>query len=85
MTRIKPRGRYLAISVPIELHKEITDYVKKSSYNSVAEFVKFAVREKIERDTHGGVTRLAKEDINLIANTVVGTLAYGYQKIKKKK
>jgi Arc/MetJ-type ribon-helix-helix transcriptional regulator len=49
MTRIKPRGRYLAISVPIALHKEISDYVKKSSYNSIAEFVKTAVREKMDK------------------------------------
>ena len=40
----------MSISVTIELHKEIVDYVKKSSYNSVAEFVKVAVREKIKND-----------------------------------
>lgn len=50
MGRIKPRGRYMAISVPISLHKEITDFVKKSSYNSVAEFVKSAVREKMYQE-----------------------------------
>lgn len=37
----------MAISVPIELHKEITNYVKKSNYNSIAEFVKDSVRKNI--------------------------------------
>ena len=50
MGRIKPRGRYMAISVPIGLHKEIVDYVEKSSYNSIAEFVKDACREKIHKN-----------------------------------
>ena len=47
MARIKPRGRYMAISVPIDLHDEITDFVKKTSYNSIADFVKDAVRSKM--------------------------------------
>jgi len=49
MARIKPRGRYMAISVPIALHDEITDYIKQSSYNSIASFVKDAVREKMNQ------------------------------------
>jgi len=31
--RIKPRGRYMSISVPIALYDEINDYVEKSSFN----------------------------------------------------
>jgi len=50
MARIKPRGRYMAISVPIALHEEISKHVEKSSYNSIAPFVKDAVREKIQND-----------------------------------
>jgi Arc/MetJ-type ribon-helix-helix transcriptional regulator len=50
MNRIKPRGRYLAVSVPIALHKEITEHVLKTSYNSIAAFVTDAVREKIASD-----------------------------------
>lgn len=50
MVRIKPRGRYMAISVPIALHDEISKYVSKSSYNSIAEFVKDAVREKMRKE-----------------------------------
>lgn len=49
MGRIKPRGRYMAISVPIALHDEIKNHVLGSSYNSIAEFVKEAVREKMRR------------------------------------
>jgi Arc/MetJ-type ribon-helix-helix transcriptional regulator len=65
MGRIKPRGRYMAISVPISLHKEITDFVKKSSYNSVAEFVKFAVREKMKEDKLEDITKGFGETIEL--------------------
>ena len=50
MGRIKPRGRYLAISVQIALHAEIKEHISQSSYNSIAEFVKDAVREKIDED-----------------------------------
>ena len=50
MGRIKPRGRYMAISVPIALHKEISDHISRSNYNSIAEFVKEAVRGKMKKD-----------------------------------
>lgn len=50
MSRIKPRGRYLSISVPIELHSAITEHIKKFTYNSVAEFVKQAVRLQMDLD-----------------------------------
>jgi len=50
MGRIKPRGRYMAISVPIALHDEIAEHVLKSSYNSIAAFAKDAVREKMKKD-----------------------------------
>jgi Arc/MetJ-type ribon-helix-helix transcriptional regulator len=52
MGRVKPRGRYMAISVPIKLHREITDHVKKFSYNSIADFVKVAVRKTIDLDIY---------------------------------
>ena len=55
MSRIKPRGRYMAISVPIALHEEISEYVKQSSYNSIASFVKDAVKEKIQRDKNKNI------------------------------
>jgi Arc/MetJ-type ribon-helix-helix transcriptional regulator len=61
MGRIKPRGRYMAISVPMEMHKEITEFVEKSSYNSIAEFVKEAIREKMNKEYKIKYYKLEKE------------------------
>ena len=47
MSRVKPKGKYQAISVPTALLKDIKDYVMKSNYNSIAEFVKESVREQM--------------------------------------
>lgn len=66
MNRIKPRGRYMAISVPIALHDEIAEYVKKSSYNSIAEFVKDAVREKMNQPFHFEKPSMLNQKISII-------------------
>jgi Arc/MetJ-type ribon-helix-helix transcriptional regulator len=50
MTRVKPRGKYMAISIPIAMYEEISEYVKKTSFNSIADFVKYAVRKEMEKD-----------------------------------
>lgn len=88
MKGIKDRVKYQGVSLPVPLVEEIRKHViSDSKYKSIGEFVRDAVREKMERDNtppSKTMGRLAQEDINKIVNSVVGTLAYGYQKVKKK-
>lgn len=48
----------MAISVPIALHDEVSKHVLKSNYNSIADFVKAAVREKIQSDNASVIQEL---------------------------
>ena len=47
--RIKPRGKYQAVSIPTAMHDEIVEYIKNSSFNSIADFMKYIIREKIKK------------------------------------
>lgn len=59
---------YRQVSIPDEFYKEIDKFIKtnaKLGYTSLAEFVKVAIREKIERSKYelgeGSVQRLPKD------------------------
>ena len=42
------RGRYIAVSVPIELHDDIKKYIEHSNFSNIAEFVKYCIRKQLE-------------------------------------
>lgn len=52
----KPRVRYQGISVPLELVNEIKEYIAKNrKYNSIADFTKEAVRDKLNNKIGSGI------------------------------
>lgn len=54
MACTKPRGRYAAISLPEEFVKVVKDHVKNSyRYRSMAEFVKVAVINQLDKENPG--------------------------------
>ena len=51
MRKIKPTTKYQTVSFPEPFYNEIKEFViKQEKYRSIAEFVKEAVREKMNRD-----------------------------------
>lgn len=55
MVGTKKRGKYQAISLPFEYVDEVRKHIlKDKQYRSIAEFVKLAVEEKINRETIKG-------------------------------
>ena len=61
MWKTKPRGRYQSVSLPVPFVQEIKKHiVKDSKYKSIAEFVKAAVREKIDKEKYPFYRNLSK-------------------------
>ena len=51
MAQTKPRGKYQAVSLPSDFVKEVREHVLSSSrYRSMAEFIKIAAMNQIDRD-----------------------------------
>lgn len=55
MVTTKPRGKYQAVSLPIDFVKKVRKHIlshkDKANYRSIAEFTKLAVIEKMDRDS----------------------------------
>ena len=64
MASTKPKPKYQAVSLPIDIVKEVKKYVLNSEdYNSIAEFTKVAVREKMNPEIYKPLP--SYEDIKL--------------------
>jgi len=51
MAKTKPRGKYQAVSLPSEFVNEVRDHVLASSrYRSIAEFIKIAAMNQMDKD-----------------------------------
>ena len=62
MRRIKPTSKYQTVSFPEPFYNEIKEIViKLERYRSIAEFVKEAVREKMNREKDKADIILIKE------------------------
>lgn len=74
MKTLKPSVKYQGISVPITLIQEIKKCIKdKPEYRSIAEFVKEAIREKIQQsDNKFDIEEFKKIDKSMknITNTI---------------
>ena len=64
MGKTKDRGKYQSISLTVDFIAEVTTFVKKSNrYHSVAEFVREAIREKMNRDTLNSVLDITPDTL----------------------
>jgi len=71
MRKIKGRAKYIGLTMPEGLMLEVAAVVDKNdSYRSKNEFVKFAIKEKLDSDAGDSIRTELKEIKELIKNII---------------
>ena len=60
------RDKYTTISIPASLHREVKEFIDKTNFTSVGEFVKHLIRDTLSGGSLSGKESLTASEVEAI-------------------